>query len=168
MKKIGKVILSVLIGFLAILLIVGLFGTDESAETDTTTTITTSQEDFSAEETSTKKAETTTTTKAETTTTKKAEILSQRNAVRKAEDYIRFMAFSKVGLIEQLEFEGFSKEDATYAVNHISVNWNEQAYEKGQSYLDMMGFSEDGLREQLDFEGFTKSEIDYAINKLGF
>ena len=78
------------------------------------------------------------------------------------------MAFSKIGLIEQLEFEGFSKEDATYAVNNISVDWNEQAYEKGQSYLNMMGFSEDGLREQLEFEGFTKSEIDYAINKIGF
>ena len=161
MKKIGKVILSVLIGFLAILLVVGLFGTDESADTNTTTTITASQEDTSAEETSTTKAET-------TTTTTKAETLSQRNAIRKAEDYLRFMAFSKIGLIEQLEFEGFSKEDATYAVNNISVDWNEQAYEKGQSYLNMMGFSEDGLREQLEFEGFTKSEIDYAINKIGF
>src|SRR5690554_3334046 len=52
-----------------------------------------------------------------------AETVSQRNAVRKAEEYLRFMAFSKQGLIEQLEFEGFSTEDATYAVDQIDVDW---------------------------------------------
>ena len=58
--------------------------------------------------------------------------LSQKNAVRKAKDYLSIMAFSKSGLIEQLEFEGFSNEDATYAVNQVDVDWKEQAVKKAE------------------------------------
>ena len=55
------------------------------------------------------------------------ETLSQKNAIKKAEQYIKLMAFSESGLIDQLEFEGFSNEDATYAVNKLNVDWKEQA-----------------------------------------
>ena len=58
------------------------------------------------------------------------------------------MAFSRKGLIQQLSSsagEGFSRADATYAVNHIDVNWNEQAAKAAQSYLDTMAFSRQGL-----------------------
>src|SRR5699024_9653926 len=48
-----------------------------------------------------------------------SETVSQQNAVGAAKNYIEYTAFSKTGLIEQLEFEGFSNEDATYAVNEI-------------------------------------------------
>lgn len=41
----------------------------------------------------------------------------QTNAVKKAESYLDYTAFSRSGLIEQLEYEGFSTEDATYAVD---------------------------------------------------
>ena len=55
---------------------------------------------------------------------------SRDNARRSAENYLDTMAFSRKGLIEQLSSsagEGFSRADATYAVNHVDVNWNEQA-----------------------------------------
>lgn len=42
-----------------------------------------------------------------------ASTVSQRNAVRTAEDYLDYTAFSREGLIQQLEYEGFSTEDAT-------------------------------------------------------
>lgn len=48
--------------------------------------------------------------------------VSQQNAIRHAENYISTMPFSKTGLIEQLEYEGYSTEDATYAVDHIDVD----------------------------------------------
>ena len=49
--------------------------------------------------------------------------MGQNNATRQAKDYLNFTAFSRQGLIEQLEFEGYSTEDATFAVDHIEVDW---------------------------------------------
>lgn len=90
---------------------------------------------------------------------------SQKNAIRKAESYLSFTAFSRGRLIEQLEYEGFSNEDAVYAVDHINVDWNEQAYEKAKSYLEWGSFSEARLIEQLEFEGFTSEQAAYGANK---
>jgi colicin import membrane protein len=67
------------------------------------------------------------------------ETLSQKNAVRKAKEYLSVMAFSKEGLIKQLEFEGFSNEDATYAVNQIDVDWKEQAVKKAKRLKNKCG-----------------------------
>ena len=94
--------------------------------------------------------------------------LAQRNAVKKAESYLSFMAFSRVGLIEQLEFEGFSTEDATYAVDHVKVDWNEQCAKKAENYLDFMAFSRDGLHDQLEFEGFSEEQIQYGLQAVGY
>ncbi len=55
---------------------------------------------------------------------------SQEQAVKKAKSYIDFFAFSRNGLIEQLEFEGFTKEDSTYAVDYLKIDWKEQAEKK--------------------------------------
>ena len=62
--------------------------------------------------------------------------MGQNNAIRQAKDYLNFTAFSRQGLIEQLEFEGYSTEDATFAVDHIEVDWMEQAAKAAQNYLD--------------------------------
>ncbi len=96
------------------------------------------------------------------------ETLSQRNAVAKAKDYLDYTAFSKSGLIEQLEYEGFSNADATYAVNKITVDWKEQAVLKGEDYLDYTAFSRSGLIEQLQYEGFSYEEATYAVDTIGF
>ena len=53
--------------------------------------------------------------------------MGQNNAIGQAKDYLNFTAFSRHGLIEQLEFEGYSTEDTTFAVDHIEVDWMEQA-----------------------------------------
>ena len=75
------------------------------------------------------------------------------------------MSFSRSGLIEQLD-EGFSNEEATYAVDKINPDWNEQAANKAQDYLDTMSFSYDGLIEQLEFEGFTPEQAQYGVSKV--
>lgn len=93
--------------------------------------------------------------------------VSQKQAVAMAEHYINFMAFSKSGLIDQLEFEGFSTEDATYGVENISVDWEEQAVIKAQEYLDFTAFSRQGLIDQLVFEGFSKEHAAYAASQVG-
>jgi len=51
----------------------------------------------------------------------KKETLSQRQAVRKAESYLNIAGFSRKGLIDQLKFDGFNNEDATYAVDKIGL-----------------------------------------------
>ncbi|GAA3705091.1 hypothetical protein GCM10022399_22230 [Terrabacter ginsenosidimutans] len=93
--------------------------------------------------------------------------VSQEQAVSKAESYLDMMAFSRKGLIKQLQFEQFSKADATFAVDHISANWNEQAAKKAQSYLDMMAFSRGSLINQLTFEGFTSAQARYGVKAVG-
>lgn len=45
----------------------------------------------------------------------------QRNAVRSAESYLGYSAFSRSGLIGQLEYEGFSTKQATYGVDQTDL-----------------------------------------------
>lgn len=94
--------------------------------------------------------------------------LSQQNAVDKAQSYLRLAGFSRTGLIEQLEFEGFSTEDATFGVDNAGADWNAECAEKAQSYLDLTSFSRQGLYDQLAFEGFQAAEIEFALGQVGY
>ena len=67
--------------------------------------------------------------------------MGQKNALKKAKTYLNTMPFSKKGLISQLEFEGFSTEEATYGAENCGADWKEQAAKKAKSYLDLMAFS---------------------------
>lgn len=91
----------------------------------------------------------------------------QRNAVRSASDYLDYTAFSRQGLIEQLEFEDYSTEDATFAVDYISPDWNEQAAKAAEDYLDYTAFSRQGLIDQLMFEGYTRTQAEYGVDQAG-
>jgi hypothetical protein len=94
--------------------------------------------------------------------------IGQRNAKRSAESYLRLSAFSKSGLIEQLEYEGFSRSDARWAVNHIRVSWRRQAAKSAKSYLRLSSFSRSGLIEQLEYEGFTHWQAVYGVRAGGY
>ena len=94
--------------------------------------------------------------------------VGQKNAVKSAESYLEYSSFSRHGLIEQLEFEGFSHDDAVFAVDHITVDWNEQAAKSAESYLKYSSFSRQGLIEQLEFEGFTHDQAVYGVEKVGY
>lgn len=93
--------------------------------------------------------------------------ISQQNALKKAKSYLNYSAFSRKGLIEQLEFEGFSKEDAIYGVDNVGADWDEQAVKKAKSYLNYSAFSKKGLIEQLEFEGFTHEQAVYGVEQNG-
>jgi hypothetical protein len=97
----------------------------------------------------------------------KAGTASQQNALRSASSYLKFSAFSRSGLIGQLEYEKFSTADATWAVDRVTVDWNEQAAKSAQSYLKMSSFSHPGLVDQLTFEGFTPEQAEYGVGKAG-
>jgi hypothetical protein len=89
----------------------------------------------------------------------------QRNALSSAESYLRSMAFSKSGLVEQLEYEDFSRSDARWGVAHVRVSWYRQAVKSAKSYLRSSSFSRQGLIEQLEYEGFTRSQAAYGVSK---
>jgi hypothetical protein len=95
------------------------------------------------------------------------ETVSQSNAREKAQDYLDYSAFSREGLIKQLEFEGFSNADATYGTDAVGADWNAQAALKAQDYLDYSAFSRSGLIDQLEFEGFTSSEARFGADSVG-
>lgn len=94
--------------------------------------------------------------------------MGEKNAVKKAINYLDYMAFSKTGLIKQLEYEGFTETEAEYGVNHIEVDWNEQAALKAESYLDFMSFSKSGLIHQLEYDGFTRQQAEYGVEAVGY
>ena len=78
---------------------------------------------------------------------------------------MEYSAFSYTGLIEQLEYEGYSHSEAVYAVDNCGADWNEQAVKKAKQYLEYSSFSKSGLIDQLEFEGFTHAQAEYAVNQ---
>jgi hypothetical protein len=95
------------------------------------------------------------------------ERVSLQNAKRSARSYLEFTAFSRSGLIHQLEYEGYITADATQAVDSLDVDWNEQAVQSARTYLEYMPFSRQGLIDQLKYEGFTDAEAQHGVSAVG-
>jgi hypothetical protein len=93
--------------------------------------------------------------------------VSQENALDQADNYLSFSAFSRTGLIDQLEYEGYSTADSTFAVDNVTVDWMVQAEKKAQSYLDFTSFSRSGLIDQLEYEGFTADQAEHGADSVG-
>ena len=75
-------------------------------------------------------------TKPEQTTTpehEKSATTGEKNALKKAQSYLSFSAFSYNGLIGQLEYEQYSHDEAVYAADNCGADWNEQAVAKAKS-----------------------------------
>ena len=90
------------------------------------------------------------------------------NALASALTYLSVMPFSRSGLIEQLEYEGYTTEESTYAVDNCGANWKEQAAIAAKGYLDIMSFSREGLIDQLMYEGYTRSQAEYGVSQNGY
>lgn len=105
------------------------------------------------------------TTEEKTTTTV---TLGQKNALSSAKSYLNVSAFSYNGLKEQLKYEGYSDEEATYAVDNCGADWNEQASKSAKSYMNISSFSKSGLIDQLKYEGFTAEQAEYGASAVGY
>lgn len=94
--------------------------------------------------------------------------IGQKNALKTGKDYLRTMSFSYTGLIKQLEYEGYSKEEATYGADNCGADWNEQAAKMAKEYMNTMSFSRSGLINQLKYEGFTNAQAEYGASAVGY
>ena len=64
-----------------------------------------------------------------------------------------------------MEYEDYSTEDATWAVDNLSVDWNQQAALKAEEYLGYTSFSRQGLVEQLLYADFTPQQAEYGASQ---
>jgi hypothetical protein len=94
--------------------------------------------------------------------------LGEKQALSSAKKYLDYSAFSRKGLIKQLEFEGFSNQEAIYAVDNINTDWNAQAAISAKKYLEYTSFSRSGLIQQLEFEGYTSQQAEYGASAVGY
>lgn len=94
--------------------------------------------------------------------------MGERDALDSAKSYLRVMAFSYEGLIDQLEYEGYSHSEAVYGADHCGADWYEQAAKSAAEYLDVMPFSRQELIDQLEYEGFTHAQAVYGVEQNGY
>lgn len=91
----------------------------------------------------------------------------EKNALKSAKNYLNIMAFSYEGLIKQLEYEGYTNTEATYAADNCNADWNAQAVKSAKNYLSVSAFSCSGLIRQLEYEGFTSDQASYGTDHCG-
>ena len=98
--------------------------------------------------------------------------MGQKNALKKAESYSDTMHMSKAGIYKQLTSEygeGFTAEEAQYAIDNMEADWKANALAKAKSYQSMMSMSKSAIYKQLISEygeEFTAEEAQYAIDHL--
>jgi Host cell surface-exposed lipoprotein len=106
-------------------------------------------------------------------TTSSGSSVPEQNAIRAAKDYLRTGAFSKQGLIDQLDSsygDGYSVSVATAAVNSLNVNWYAEAVRSARDYLRNESFSCQGIIQQLSSsfgDKYTLAQARYAARKVG-
>lgn len=71
-------------------------------------------------------------------------------------------------MIEQLEYEQYTHEEAVYAADNCGADWKKEAVKKAKSYLDLTSFSKQGLIDQLKYVKFTDEEAQYAAEQVGY
>jgi hypothetical protein len=96
----------------------------------------------------------------------------QQQALDSAEGYLSDgQGFSKAGLMKQLTSsygEDFSPKLARFALNHLQVNWNQQAVLSAKGYVSSgQGYSYAGLVQQLESpygEDFTPAQAQHGAS----
>jgi hypothetical protein len=91
-------------------------------------------------------------------------------AQQAAQQYLQTEAFSKQGLIDQLDSSAgseYSQSAATQAVDSLSTNWNQEAVKVAQQYLQTEPFSCTALVQQLASSAgsqFTEAQAQYGAH----
>ena len=92
---------------------------------------------------------------------------SQANAVGSADSHLNYSNFTRLGLIDQLEYQEFTAENATFAVDYVGADWMAQAAGSAASYLEYSSFSCGSLTDQLEYEKFTAAQAAFGAQSTG-
>ena len=99
---------------------------------------------------------------------------TKEDAKEKAQYYISNYtedrkAYSREELIEKLERDGYSKNDATYGADNSGADWKQQAAFQAGIYLVVLpNLTKNELYEMLLKDGFTEEQALYGIRANGF
>lgn len=89
-----------------------------------------------------------------------------QNCYDQAMSYLDFMAFSRNGLIHQLQHDGYTDNAISNALDLLEkyyVSWDTEAVKKAQEYMETFSFSQQRLYEQLIHDGFTEEQANYGV-----
>lgn len=162
-----------------VLMLIGVIGSAIAGSNKTSGTTTSlpnvSTTDTSGTSTDTSAAPNATVDTSPTTTAAPSSNLTipQQNAVQAAHDYLSTTAFSKQGLTNQLSSssgDGYSVQDAMFAVDGLNVDWNAQAVKAAKDYLQTSSFSCQGMTDQLSSssgDNYTAGQAQFAATKVG-
>lgn len=90
-----------------------------------------------------------------------------QNCYDTAMSYLDFMAFSRNGLIHQLQYDGYTDNAISNALDLLEkdyVSWDIEALKKAQEYMETFSFSQQRLYEQLIHDGFTEEQANYGAS----
>ena len=93
--------------------------------------------------------------------------MGQKNALAAAQSYIKHSSFSYSDLIEQLEYSGYTHEEAVYGADNCGADWMQEALDNAKSYIQHSDFSYSDLIEQLEYSGYTHEEAVYGADNCG-
>ena len=89
---------------------------------------------------------------------------SQQKALDRAKEYLSNLPLSHDGMVTQLEFDGYSNADATYAADNCGANWNEQAARMANQLLTTGSYTRATMIEELKSNGFTDDQAAYGAD----
>ena len=97
---------------------------------------------------------------------KVVETPGMKNALKAGKQYLEVMPFSHDGLADQLEFDGFTHDEAVYAADNCGADWDKQAEEAAKRYMDIMPLSREELIYQLEYDKFTHEQAVHGADSV--
>jgi len=90
--------------------------------------------------------------------------IGERNALVTAKRYVTNNAFSYKGLVQQLEYEGYTLTQSKYGADNCGADWYDQSLKSAKRYVTNNAFSYKGLIEQLEYEEFTSEQAKHGAD----
>ena len=107
-------------------------------------------------------------TETEATDKNRKPTLGETNAYREASEYSDMMHTSEEAIRDHLNFYGFTREEADYAIAKCNLDFKKECLINTRQYAEMMNASEQGIRDHLKYEKFTSEEVEYALKECNY
>lgn len=90
------------------------------------------------------------------------------SAVEAARKYFDTGNFTYTSLIDKLEQDGYSQEEAEYAADNCGADWNAQAAKEAEALLKDGLLTKEEIVDKLIFKGYTYEQAVYGAEANGF